>query len=318
LLDSLLQENNNSQHCHIDSLPPEILHHVLKLLSPRDLKAAMLVNKRWVEVGEDPSLWTWARVAIGTEEDIQKKLNIRRLQLLREILLPNGWGMGDSTMTKLLRTFDEIPSLRIIDGLEKCSGITHADPSVVARVLNRLEVLDLGKWIEFEYPYSISLSPEQLKLLFTTMSEKTNIKYLCVHVPPADMCKISPELFGAALSNVEEVEIRDFWTETSLQQQEALLGAIMRESSLLRCLWGDVWFEPSIDPEFMGRAMKFMEFMEASFSGEQLAVILRNLVGGESRLKALYLGQVEQEIIDGLDQELVRRAKDNVKIFGVD
>ena len=69
-------------------------------------------------------------IAIDTEEDIQKKLNIRRLQLLKEIRLTNGWvnhgwGMGESVMTKVFKTIDEIPSVRMIYNLDMCKGIVH-------------------------------------------------------------------------------------------------------------------------------------------------------------------------------------------------
>ena len=40
-------------------LPPEMLERVFRLLPNRDLKNAVLVCRRWRDVGEAPSLWTW-------------------------------------------------------------------------------------------------------------------------------------------------------------------------------------------------------------------------------------------------------------------
>ena len=40
-------------------LPPEILEMILGLLSPADLRSAVLVCQLWREVGEAPGLWTW-------------------------------------------------------------------------------------------------------------------------------------------------------------------------------------------------------------------------------------------------------------------
>ena len=39
-------------------LPPEVLENILQILSPSDLKSAVLVNKKWSEVGGKPKLWS--------------------------------------------------------------------------------------------------------------------------------------------------------------------------------------------------------------------------------------------------------------------
>ena len=44
--------------------PPEILKHIFSYLQPEDLKAAVLVNKRWYAVGENASLWSWCKLTI--------------------------------------------------------------------------------------------------------------------------------------------------------------------------------------------------------------------------------------------------------------
>eukprot|EP00091_Calanus_sinicus_P002760 TRINITY_DN12865_c0_g1_i2.p1 TRINITY_DN12865_c0_g1~~TRINITY_DN12865_c0_g1_i2.p1 ORF type:complete len:128 (-),score=36.42 TRINITY_DN12865_c0_g1_i2:101-460(-) len=112
------------------------------------------------------------------------------------------------------------------------------------------------------------------------MAEKTNIKKLCVHIIPAFYSKISPELFGAAVSNVEEVDWKNEEYEgTGLQHQEALLTAIMVNCCPMTRLCHLVRFEPGIDPELIGRALNRLEEVDqAIVSGEQVEAILRNLV----------------------------------------
>ena len=49
-------------------LPEEMLEEIFHLLTPDQLKAAVMVCKRWAEVGQAPILWTWASITIGEPE----------------------------------------------------------------------------------------------------------------------------------------------------------------------------------------------------------------------------------------------------------
>ena len=44
------------------TLPPEVLENIRQFLPPSDLKSAVLVNKKWSEVGGKPKLWSWSKV----------------------------------------------------------------------------------------------------------------------------------------------------------------------------------------------------------------------------------------------------------------
>ena len=46
----------------------------------------MLVDKLWRDVGEDPALWDWCRVAVYSKEDINN-LFIKRLKNIKEMLV---------------------------------------------------------------------------------------------------------------------------------------------------------------------------------------------------------------------------------------
>ena len=46
-------------------LPVEVLELILCLLSPGDLKAAVLVCRRWREVAEAPGMWTWVNLTLN-------------------------------------------------------------------------------------------------------------------------------------------------------------------------------------------------------------------------------------------------------------
>ena len=66
-------------------LPPELLHQILVLLAPWDLKAAVLVCRLWREV---PGLWAWTFLRV-TRENLGR-LNTRRLLGLTGFVLERG------------------------------------------------------------------------------------------------------------------------------------------------------------------------------------------------------------------------------------
>ena len=64
----------------------EILLVLIPGLILSALKNAVLVDKLWRDVGEDPALWDWCRVAVYSKEDINN-LFIKRLKNIKEMLV---------------------------------------------------------------------------------------------------------------------------------------------------------------------------------------------------------------------------------------
>merc|ERR1719186_1228723 len=92
---------------------------IFQLLPPQDLKMVVLVCKRWRDMGEDPSLWTWClvRYKAGKRSDLDK-LSVRRLQKMKKInLWYDEWKPGE--MEQLFRALEMeiLPDLREISGL---------------------------------------------------------------------------------------------------------------------------------------------------------------------------------------------------------
>ena len=63
-----------------------MLRKILKLLPHEDLMSAMLACKSWLDMGEDPALWTLFMVTVNTRDDIQK-LRIPRFHSVQAIQL---------------------------------------------------------------------------------------------------------------------------------------------------------------------------------------------------------------------------------------
>ena len=266
-------------------------------------------------------------VTLHTEEDLLK-LNNQRLRLLQEIVVTHGYHYGyyayllnqeqcywmSCGMSKLLRIINEIPTVRRIRGLEcDYEVISDVEPVLFVSVLNRLEELTLCNHDQ------ISLTPQQFELLFTAIAEKTNLEFLELG-GQEQMSKMDPELFAAALSNVVKVRLEESYVgEITIQQLMALFKAIIAEDRPLKKLELTADPKPSIDADIMGSALNKLEEVTIIYfcddSREQVSAIIRKMVDGESRLKRLMLADIDPDIIEGLNQDLVRRVRKKVGEF---
>jgi len=320
LLDSLLQEIFLSlMMSYLNDLPSEMLLKVLELLGPRDLKAAVLVCKLWRALGEDPRLWTWTVLKICNMEDLQK-VNIRRLSRLQEIKVPHKCFLRnvgveciwkeEIKVNEVFKAIVKIPTVTRISGLGCCTGISGVDPQLLVNVFNRLEK-----------PFLHYLTSEQIALLFSTMAEDTNVKELKVsdHL----LSTVNQVVFASAICNVSDVSFVGCRLVTS-ELLEAVFVVLAKEDRPLRNVIVTTWEFPScgIDPALLALAVNRMEEVRIYglwFSAAQITAILRNLVQGTSRLKKLKVFVITdadvEKLIEELDADLVRRAKEKVGKF---
>ena len=349
-------QSHSQSQTHINVLPNEVVVSILQYLPPQEIKSAVLVCKSLREMGEKSRFWTWAVVTVNTKDDLQK-LKRPRLQMVQEIDVTRGshGGTGvqcnwikEEGLADLFQVIGEIPTVRRIRGLEFCKGIQGIEPDLVVGVLNSLEELKLCYGFaeedeeedgeedeEEELEMQMKLSTEQLELLFTAVAEKTNLKFLQVsgqdmlkdmdetdEVDEVDeMATISPELFAAAVSNVEEVVLKEHFKEDITSKQfEALYSIIAVEDRPVRkltCL--SFYIDPMgyVDPELLSKAFNRLEEFTTVNCGsvEQFTAILRGLVEGDSRLKKLMVDDINLEVVQNLDQNLVRRAKEKIGEF---
>ena len=218
-------------------------------------------------------------------------------------------------------------------------SIGSIEPDLVVSVLNSLEELFLcydgiEDWDEIEEGWKemhLRLTIAQLELLFTAVAEKTNLKFL--EVSGQDTEEISPQLFAAAVSNVEEVKFQNKYVDVrdedikvediTDEQFEALYSIIAAEDRPIRKLTTIEYIddESAIDPDLLSRAYNRLEEVTTEScwfdwgSDEQVTAILRGLVEGESRLKRLKMNIFDPKDVQNLDQNLVRRAKEKIGEF---
>ena len=309
------------------NLPIEIFLSIFKQLSPQDLKSAVLVSKSWQEVGEDPALWTWAVVRVDSRHDFEK-FNIQRLQLLRELKVNctrlasqyySYWNvmiLSDNQNQKciwneLFKLIREIPTVRRISGSSCENCFSSVEPDLLVSVLNSLQELHLG-WS------GVDLTSKQLELLFTAMALETNVEslYVCGN---CDLSETSPVLLASAISNVKDVTFGGF--NVGLQHVEALFSAIIAGDTPLTKLKVSTCSTVRVDPVILGRAVNRLEEVTIyrnsveTIRSDQISAIISILVEEKTKLTVLRLVEVRAADIEGVDQDLIRRAAEKVGEF---
>ena len=158
-------------------LPMEMLERVFILLSPKDLKAVMLVCKRWNEAGSVPKLWSWVVFKINDHRPAYKAaimhehhkfflemIRLPRLQAARRIQINNLWVNNEIKLTLLSNALSH-PGLKqlLIHG----GDFKTVDPDLLAKFLTKMEEVDLcGVWME----------SEQKRVFLSVLKETNEIK----------------------------------------------------------------------------------------------------------------------------------------------
>jgi len=312
----------------ISDLPAEILIEIFSLLSSTDLKSVVLVCKQWMMVGETPTLWTWAMVTLKSRDDLQKLSN-RRIQLMNmDKVKVTNWFDGSqpfliqSTAVRPEELFSAllpITTLTSIEGIKDDlvyslddfgfpahgpdnPDLSRVEPELFAKVLSRLRNLCFD---------IINPSPLQYEALLSSIAQKDSVKKLVYgfrKMPP------QPDLFAAAVGNVEECELGLF--SVPVQDMLALLVAIAQEQGRLRRL---IMYShrlhglSTIAPDILGTAISRLESvciyqMFDLLSKDQLEAIMKKVGEDASKLKKLEITGLSEEQKEEMDQNLLRQA----------
>jgi len=287
---------------------------IFKLLPPQDLKSVMLVCKKWVEMGEDPTLWTWSWVTVKSREDFHK-LNFRRFQFVQELEIGDDcdvykdcqWTGEDwIELFKVLVNLHALTKLNPLDCFWDCSTyLSCVDTGLVLNVFKRLKKVVMYK----------QLSREQSHQHFSAMANN-ECSLEILQIWDDSTTKLNPELFASAVGNVEEVQLGTW--EISHEQMEALFIALTNEGSRLRKLDLSSCNTDDIEPALMGEAVNKLEEFEVVntwVKSDQIWEILLKIVNGESKLNKLMLGDLSYIEFGDVDSALVKMVRDKFGKF---
>merc|ERR1712237_161941 len=129
----------------VSDLPEELLRYLFQMLSPEDLKAVVLTDRKWRQVGEDPVFWKWCIIRINNGNDL-RKLSIGRFKYIEEIVVFSHFNwqahfLQAHQLEKLLQDTLELPKLKEIKGLQL--DLNFINPHLLGKSLGKLEFLRL-------------------------------------------------------------------------------------------------------------------------------------------------------------------------------
>jgi hypothetical protein len=285
------------------TLPAELLELVFLQLSPRDLKAAVVVCRRWREAGEAPGLWAGAcfRVNTGNLASMPEVLAIKKFRQVKRLA-------ARRVSEDLFEAAALHPGLRAVDLWNADLSLVETD--LLTRALGNMEELNL---------VMTDLTRQQLEAIFTHMSvEGSKMKRLKLIL--INLSRVSPRLFARAVSSMERVSMSVCapTMEASVKcltmpQLKELLTAIhggcrLRNLTLEDSYTYSFGILEKLDAGLVARAFNKMEEVTLNghhLSREQVARILEQSLVATS-LNQLNIGHGS---LKGLDQSLVSRAR---------
>ena len=118
----------------VQSLPAEVLEHVFSQLEPSNLKTAVLVCKRWKDIGEAPKLWTWVYhwVNRGNLANMPRILASKRLRALKAIAVR-------SFSEELLMAIIKHPSIQELDLTDADWSLSTIEPELLVSLTLKMK-----------------------------------------------------------------------------------------------------------------------------------------------------------------------------------
>ena len=259
-------------------LPAEMLERVFRLLPPRDLKVVVAVCRRWREVGEAPSLWTWVHLAVVGKNlwGMVELLGRRRLQGATRITIR-------AVSCELLLALLEHSGMRSVT----FGVITLAsfEPQLLAESVTSVESVHLEQ---------AHLSCHQPGPILAAISAGSQLKRL--NLSGTNLSSIPPGLVGRAISLLEEATLT--YTSLTTLQLESILTSITEDSKLTRLNLGGCDLS-SVSPHLLGALCRLESLAAAgtSLTKEQLQSMF-TIINNDSPLRKLNLAATDLSAVE--------------------
>ena len=210
----------------MENLPTEMLLYIFEMLSYRDLKIAMLVSRRWREIGEIQQLWGSLPVIV----------NKRNISVMPEILSTtrmlglNKLRIETELSEKVSQTIARHPGLREFELSQRndeqtiisvlnviCSregqgmilrlnnkNVSGVDAELLARAVIKLETLEFS---------NTQLTQQQIVAILTAVSDGRKMTKLDISFN--DMSGIDKKTIGQSSYQDEEIEYHKYQSNTA-------------------------------------------------------------------------------------------------------
>ena len=305
----------------MENLPTEMLLYIFEMLSYRDLKIAMLVCRRWREIGEIQQLW-------GSLPVIVNKRNISVMPEIlstRRMLGLNKLRIETELSEKVSQTIARHPGLREFELSQRndeqtiisvlnviCSregqgmilrlnnkNVSGVDAELLARAVIKLETLEFS---------NTQLTQQQIVAILTAVSDGRKMTKLDISFN--DMSGIDKKLLAKTVTKMKKLNITD--TNLTQQQAEAILTAVSEENVVSKLYIGFNNLS-GVDPGLMAKAftnLKKLNVNRSELTHRQIVTILTAFCKGNTI-------HISMNDLSKVDPGLLARAVTKLEVMDV-
>ena len=294
-------------------LPSELLYLAFRLLPPRDLKTAVLVCRRWREVGQAQGLWAWVLLRVTRENMATmatRVLGSRRLQAVRRVRLEV------VASEELLERIVVHPGLKILDIKCPPRGEARRIHGILAREFppyweeegeveeaeagtnllhSKLLVKAINKMEEVNFQCGCNWDPSLADHLFGEERESSHLKRVKFW---QNLHLVSPGLLAKAAANLVEMDVTGLGLTRN--QLEVVFTALLEDSKLTRLKIGGNYLD-GLEPLLLARAVCRLEFADLTstcLKYHQLEAICAQVSKNSYRLRKLVLNKNNMTLVD--------------------
>ena len=257
-----------------DVLPEEMLEEIFRLLTPDQLKTAVMVCKRWAEVGQAPILWTWASITIGESDlgSFVEVLSSKKLSAVRRLRVTSPLSEEHAIQAIVKHSGLKEVHLKVESSIQGSGG----KPRVLAQLLGKLEELEL-LWPTFTLQESKAMCAglKRNKKLNTFCLKKNNIT------------SVSPNLLSRALIHLQKLDLDE--VELTREQTRATFELLLTSVQLKKLRIRKVDFS-LVEPSLMSNLVSKLE---------EISLEANRLTSGQGR--AIFEKLNETEVLRKLD-----------------
>ena len=305
----------------MENLPTEMLLYIFEMLSYRDLKIAMLVCRRWREIGEIQQLWGSLPVIVNKrnisvmpeilsttrllglhklriETDLSEKVSqtIARHPGLREFELSQR--NDEQTIISVLNVICSREGQGMILRL-KNKNVSGVDAELLARAVIKLETLEFS---------NTQLTQQQIVAILTAVSDGRKMTKLDISFN--DMSGIDKKLLAKAVTKMKKLNITD--TNLTQEQAEAILTAVSEENVVSKLYIGFNNLS-GVDPGLMAKAftnLKKLNVNRSELTHRQIVTILTAFCKGNTI-------HISMNDLSRVDPGLLARAVTKLEVMDV-
>ena len=305
----------------MENLPTEMLLYIFEMLSYRDLKIAMLVCRRWREIGEIQQLWGSLPVIVNKRNisvmpeilSTTRLLGLHKLRIETDLsekvsqTIARHPGLREFELSERNDEQTIISVLNVICSREgqgmnlrlKNKNVSGVDAELLASAVIKLETLEFS---------NTQLTQQQIVAILTAVSDGRKMTKLDISFN--DMSGIDKKLLAKAVTKMKKLNITD--TNLTQEQAEAILTAVSEENVVSKLYIGFNNLS-GVDPGLMAKAftnLKKLNVNHSELTHRQIVKILTAFCKGTTI-------HISMNDLSRVDPGLLARAVTKLEVMDV-